>query len=85
MSTEPESDSQKLDKEGNDATSNDSLPADETSQQQRDAEAPNEADEEKVPEKPQAGPGPPPNGGLTAWLQVLGGWMLFFNTWGILK
>jgi hypothetical protein len=35
------------------------------------------------PQKPAAGPpgGPPPNGGLTAWLQVLGGFFLFFNTW----
>ncbi|MCJ1333130.1 hypothetical protein MMC10_009824 [Thelotrema lepadinum] len=32
-----------------------------------------------------AGPGPPPNGGLTAWLQVLGSFMLFFNTWGFLN
>jgi hypothetical protein len=34
-------------------------------------------------QKPPAGPpgGPPPNGGLTAWLQVLGGFFLFFNTW----
>lgn len=33
--------------------------------------------------KPRTGPpgGPPPNGGLTAWLQVLGGFFLFFNTW----
>ncbi|KAJ5287859.1 hypothetical protein N7478_003545 [Penicillium angulare] len=31
------------------------------------------------------GPPPPPNGGLIAWLQVLGGFMLFFNTWGILN
>lgn len=35
--------------------------------------------------KPAAPPGPPggpaPNGGTKAWLQVLGGWMLFFNTW----
>jgi hypothetical protein len=32
--------------------------------------------------KPQAG-GPPqvPDGGLQAWLQVLGAYMLFFNTW----
>lgn len=28
---------------------------------------------------------PPPNGGTVAWLQVLGSWMLFFNTWGILN
>ena len=35
---------------------------------------------------PRAGPAfpPPPNGGLEAWLHVLGGFMLFFNTWGIL-
>ncbi|CAD0100779.1 unnamed protein product [Aureobasidium mustum] len=26
---------------------------------------------------------PPPNGGLTAWLQVLGCFMLYFNTWGL--
>lgn len=30
-------------------------------------------------------PGPPPNGGLQAWLHVLGGFFLFFNTWGILN
>jgi hypothetical protein len=24
---------------------------------------------------------PPPNGGLTAWLQVAGSFFLFFNTW----
>jgi hypothetical protein len=39
------------------------------------------------PAKPPGGPpgmpgGPPPNGGTTAWLQVLGGFFLFFNTWG---
>ncbi|SMR51491.1 unnamed protein product [Zymoseptoria tritici ST99CH_3D1] len=31
------------------------------------------------------GPGPVPNGGLQAWLQVLGSFMLFFNTWGVLN
>jgi len=34
--------------------------------------------------KPAGPPGPPfsvPDGGLRAWLQVLGGFMLFFNTW----
>ncbi|CAI6237683.1 unnamed protein product [Periconia digitata] len=30
-------------------------------------------------------PAPPPDGGTQAWLQVLGSWMLFFNTWGILN
>jgi hypothetical protein len=23
----------------------------------------------------------PPDGGLTAWLQVVASWMIFFNTW----
>ena len=27
-------------------------------------------------------PGPPPNGGFQAWLQVLGSFFLFFNCWG---
>jgi hypothetical protein len=26
---------------------------------------------------------PPPNGGLKAWVQVLGAFMLFFNSWYI--
>ena len=40
------------------------------------------------PAGPPGGPpgmSPPPNGGTTAWLQVVGSWMLFFNTWGILN
>ncbi|KAL4790598.1 major facilitator superfamily domain-containing protein [Aspergillus venezuelensis] len=40
-------------------------------------------------EKPRPGPpggsSPPPNGGLVAWLHVAGGFMLFFNTWGMLN
>lgn len=27
----------------------------------------------------------PPNGGLTAWLQVLGGFFVYFNTWSVEK
>ena len=27
----------------------------------------------------------PPDGGLTAWLQVLGSYFLFFNTWGLIN
>lgn len=46
--------------------------------------ASDEATKEAEPSKP-AGPPPPPNGGLVAWLHVLGGFMLFFNTWGILN
>lgn len=41
--------------------------------------------ERAAPEPPRTGPPPPPNGGLVAWLHVLGGFMLFFNTWGILN
>ncbi|KAI8961036.1 MFS general substrate transporter [Daldinia sp. FL1419] len=36
-------------------------------------------------EPPKTGPPPPPNGGFLAWLHVLAGFMLFFNTWGILN
>ncbi|OQE43348.1 hypothetical protein PENCOP_c003G06762 [Penicillium coprophilum] len=36
------------------------------------------------PSKP-AGLLPPPNGGTTAWLQVLGAFFLNFNTWGLLN
>ncbi|KAL2867804.1 major facilitator superfamily domain-containing protein [Aspergillus lucknowensis] len=35
--------------------------------------------------KPPTGPSPPPDGGLVAWLHVAGGFMLFFNTWGLLN
>lgn len=31
-----------------------------------------------------AGPGPPPDGGTKAWLQVVGGFLLVLNTWYIL-
>ncbi|KAH8120925.1 hypothetical protein FP744_10000951 [Trichoderma asperellum] len=30
-------------------------------------------------------PDAPPNGGLVAWLQVLGGFFIFFNSWGIVN
>lgn len=32
-------------------------------------------------EKP-AAPAGPPNGGLQAWLHILGSFLLYFNTWG---
>lgn len=38
-----------------------------------------------LPPKSTYNPGLPPNGGLQAWLQVAGGFMLFFNTWGLLN
>ncbi|KAH6887048.1 monocarboxylate permease [Thelonectria olida] len=34
---------------------------------------------------PTNGPPAPPNGGLVAWLQVAGGFILFFNTWGMIS
>ncbi|OJJ54790.1 hypothetical protein ASPSYDRAFT_160147 [Aspergillus sydowii CBS 593.65] len=37
------------------------------------------------PSKAPDGPSPPPNGGLVAWLHVAGGFMLFFNTWGMMN
>ena len=36
------------------------------------------------PPAPIDGPSPPPNGGLDAWLQVAAGFMIFFNTWGMI-
>ncbi|RAO67424.1 uncharacterized protein BHQ10_003436 [Talaromyces amestolkiae] len=30
-------------------------------------------------------PSPPPNGGTLAWLQVAAGFVLFFNTWGMIN
>ncbi|OCK73131.1 monocarboxylate permease-like protein, mch4 [Lepidopterella palustris CBS 459.81] len=37
------------------------------------------------PPPPTSGPPPPPNGGLVAWLQVAAGFVLFFNTWGLIS
>jgi hypothetical protein len=61
-------------------------------EEQRSVDLPAESDntitekDETTPVPPQnAGPSPPPDGGLVAWMQVLGSFMLFFNTWGILK
>ncbi|KNG83909.1 putative MFS monocarboxylate transporter [Aspergillus nomiae NRRL 13137] len=40
---------------------------------------------QEPPSRPAGGPSPPPNGGSLAWLNVLGSFMLYFNTWGILN
>ncbi|KAJ6167157.1 hypothetical protein N7470_002604 [Penicillium chermesinum] len=40
--------------------------------------------EENAPTSP-AAPGPPPDGGTVAWLQVAAGFVLFFNTWGMIN
>ena len=71
--------------------SNDSSLADEENSRpddhegEHDVEDATEADEKSAAPPKSNDPGPPPNGGLKAWLQVLGGFMLFFNTWGVLK
>ena len=54
----------------------------------READADAEAFVKEVPQGPKPGPPmglPPPNGGFVAWLHVAGGFMLFFNTWGLLN
>lgn len=43
------------------------------------------ADDKSSSSPPLPSPGPPPNGGFRAWLHVLGGFMLYFNTWGLLN
>lgn len=42
-------------------------------------------DKPASPETESAGPQPHPDGGIEAWLQVPGGFCLFFNSWGILN
>ncbi|KAL4783590.1 major facilitator superfamily domain-containing protein [Aspergillus varians] len=44
-----------------------------------------EASIEQPPKTAPSGPSPPPDGGLVAWLHVAGGFMLFFNTWGMMN
>jgi hypothetical protein len=73
-----------------DGTSSRSSPDDEESVlpsgEQRNVEEQASKDEENSEPKPEANDRTAiPNGGLKAWLQVLGGFMLFFNTFGVLK
>lgn len=53
-----------------------------------DPESGIQAQEKPSPQSP-AGPNhgqhQPPNGGLTAWVQVAAGFAIFFNTWGVLN
>ncbi|PSN60143.1 monocarboxylate permease-like protein, mch4 [Corynespora cassiicola Philippines] len=56
-----------------------------------DAEKHSDVEAEAKPPTPAAAvvaaaaPSPPPDGGLVAWLHVAAGFMLFFNTWGLLN
>lgn len=63
----------------------DSPPGSSASDVEQSTKPETEESSSKPPVKAPAGPPPPPNGGLNAWLQVAGGFMLFFNTWGILN
>ncbi len=67
--------------------SKDSLPVDEEKDTPPHDDQPSSDAVDTKNDSPPAPPSNdgPPNGGLTAWLQVLGSFMLFFNTWGILK
>ncbi|KAL3953105.1 hypothetical protein ACCO45_013048 [Purpureocillium lilacinum] len=40
---------------------------------------------EPVAPAPLTAQSPPPDGGIVAWLHVVGGFMLFFNSWGLLN
>ncbi|CAK1357395.1 putative transporter MCH4 [Cercospora beticola] len=44
-----------------------------------------EAQTVPIPPAQPAASSAPPNGGLKAWLQVLGSFILFFNTWGLVN
>ncbi|KAB8264262.1 major facilitator superfamily domain-containing protein [Aspergillus pseudonomiae] len=41
--------------------------------------------EKAIPVQETPAPPPPPNGGLVAWLQVVGAFFLFFNSWGVVN
>lgn len=41
-----------------------------------------ETEGKSIVNTPTAGPGPPPDGGFTAWLMVLAGFFTMFNSWG---
>ncbi|KAF1949929.1 MFS general substrate transporter [Byssothecium circinans] len=50
-----------------------------------DVEKHSGVEKEAKPPAPAVAPSPPPNGGLVAWLQIAAGFILFFNTWGLLN
>ena len=50
-----------------------------------DAKKQSDLEKPATPPAPTSGPLAPPNGGLVAWLQVAAGFILFFNTWGMIS
>ncbi|KAF7946728.1 hypothetical protein EAE96_009713 [Botrytis aclada] len=59
--------------------------SDEEKNKRMDAVSPDSSPDAKAPlrESTPQSPPPPPNGGLAAWLCVLGAFFIFTNTWGI--
>ncbi|WYZ41827.1 hypothetical protein EsH8_V_000722 [Colletotrichum jinshuiense] len=43
----------------------------------------NITDDQSTKDSPSSKPSDPPDGGLKAWLQVLGSFFIYFNTWGL--
>ncbi|KAK4955869.1 hypothetical protein LTR10_006808 [Elasticomyces elasticus] len=86
MATQQQYDLEPKDLENNSDKAPESL--DQADEEKYERDQPNEAaaQAEAQPTGPApGGPSPPPNGGSQAWLQVLGSWCLFFNTWGLLN
>jgi hypothetical protein len=52
--------------------------SDGSTKDEREVPLPENTSEAALAEKPIA---PPPDGGFAAWLQVLGAFLLFFNSW----
>ena len=69
--------------ENNDRTLPTTIPEQEQEQEQEKQISPQTHPDIEAPSKPATSP--PPNGGLQAWLHVLGAFMLWFNTWGFLN
>ena len=88
MSPSPEADPREPE-EKDEKVSDESLAGDEEkaapAEQELNTDPPAQNDETKPAPPPSQRADPPPNGGNMAWLQVVGGFMLFFNTFGILK
>lgn len=68
-----------LDKDGQQNTGPDALNPVDIDALQLEAAAPNSESPEDVNTEVKD---EPPNGGLFAWMQVLGSFMIFFNSWG---
>ncbi|KAF9873929.1 major facilitator superfamily transporter [Colletotrichum karsti] len=50
-----------------------------------DSSPPTSSSQTSPPVEKAAAPAGPPNGGLQAWLHILGSFLLYFNTWGLIS